>query len=84
LLILTRKVNERITIGDQVEIVVLKASKDKVKLGINAPGTVVIQRNELLASVSEENLRAATGALDKLDWLIPALRHQVKPSTAQA
>jgi carbon storage regulator len=82
LLILTRKVNERITIGDQVEIVVLKASKDKVKLGINAPDSVVIQRNELLASVTEENMRAATGALDRLERLLPALRHQLGPATA--
>lgn len=80
MLILTRKVNERITIGDQVEIVVLKASKDKVKLGINAPGTVVIQRNELLASVTQENMRAVVGALDRLPNLIPALRQQLTPS----
>jgi len=76
-LILTRKVNERITIGDQVEIVVLKASKDKVKLGINAPGSVVIQRNELLASVTQENMRAVAGPLDRLEQLIPALRKQL-------
>ena len=84
MLILTRKVNERITIGDQVEIVVLRASKDKVKLGINAPGTVVIQRNELLASVTEENMRAASGALDKLDRLLPALRQHLGTSAASA
>jgi carbon storage regulator len=81
-LILTRKINERITIGDQVEIVVLKASKDKVKLGINAPDSVVIQRNELLASVTEENMRAASGALDRLERLLPALRQQLGPATA--
>jgi len=79
-LILTRKINERITIGDQVEIVVLKASKDKVKLGITAPEGIVIQRNELLASVAAENTRAAAGALDRLHTLIPALRQQLTPS----
>lgn len=83
MLILTRKVNERITIGDQVEIVVLKASKDKVKLGITAPDTVVIQRNELLASVTQENMRAAAGGIEKLEWLIPALRQQLKPATSR-
>ncbi|MDE3077989.1 MAG: carbon storage regulator CsrA, partial [Chloroflexota bacterium] len=50
MLILTRKVNERLMIGQDVEITVLKVSKDKVKLGIKAPDNVLIQRNELLAS----------------------------------
>lgn len=49
MLILNRKVDERITIGKEgVEVVVLKASKNKVKLGIIAPPDVIVQRNELL------------------------------------
>jgi carbon storage regulator len=82
LLILTRKVNERIRIGEDVEIVVLKAGKDKVKLGINAPETVLIQRNELLESIREENLRAASSPLDGLQRLLPALRHHLNEAPA--
>ena len=84
MLILTRKVNERIRIGEEVEIVVLKAGKDKVKLGINAPETVLIQRNELLESIREENLRAASSPLDGLQRLLPALRHQLKEAPANS
>ncbi|HEX6512351.1 MAG TPA: carbon storage regulator CsrA [Chloroflexota bacterium] len=77
MLILTRKINERVLIGDEVEITVLKVSKDKVKLGIKAPESIMIQRNELLMSVGEENRRAA-GALSGLDRLLPALRQQLQ------
>ncbi|MHB8621351.1 MAG: carbon storage regulator CsrA [Chloroflexota bacterium] len=84
MLILTRKVNERIRIGQDVEIVVLKVSKDKVKLGINAPDSVMIQRNELLASITQENLRAASSPLDGLQRLLPALRKQLDKASAGA
>ncbi len=77
MLILTRKVNERVIIGDEVEITVLKVSRDKVKLGIKAPESVMIQRNELLMSVGEENRRAA-GPLNGLERLLPALRQQLQ------
>ncbi|HZP27159.1 MAG TPA: carbon storage regulator CsrA [Dehalococcoidia bacterium] len=84
MLILTRKVNERIMIGDEVEITVLKVSKDKVKLGIKAPDSVSIQREELLASITQENLRAASSPLDALQRLLPALRQQLDEASAHA
>jgi carbon storage regulator len=83
-LILTRKVNERIMIGDEVEIVVLKVSKEKVKLGIKAPDSVSIQREELLTSITEENIRAASSPLDALHRLLPALRQQLDQASAGA
>jgi len=83
-LILTRKVNERIMIGDQVESTVLKVSKDKVKLGIKAPVSVSIQREELLVSIGEENIRAASSPLDALHRLLPALRQQLEQPASGA
>lgn len=47
MLVLTRKINERIKISGGIEIVVLKISGTKVKLGIDAPAAVEIQRAEL-------------------------------------
>ena len=64
-------------IGDEVEITILKVSKDKVKLGIKAPDSIMIQRNELLASITQENMRAAANPLDGLQRLLPALRQQI-------
>lgn len=77
MLILTRKINERIVIGGDIEITILKVSRDKVKLGIKAPESVSIQREELMASITEENLRAGSSPLDGLQRLLPALRHQL-------
>ena len=69
-------------IGDQVEISVLKVSKDKVKLGIKAPDSISIQREELLISVGQENVRAASSPLDALQRLLPALRQQLDAQQA--
>jgi len=71
-------------IGDQVEITVLKVSKDKVKLGIKAPDSVSIQREELLISVGQENVRAAASPLDALQRLLPALRQQLDEAASRA
>ena len=65
-------------IGAEIEITILKVSKDKVKLGIKAPESISIQREELALSVKQENERAATGSpLDGLQRLLPALRQQL-------
>lgn len=71
-------------IGDQVEITVLKVSRDKVKLGIKAPDSVSIQREELLASITQENIRAASSPLDALHRLLPALRQQLDEAATHA
>lgn len=47
MLVLTRKVGERIRIGDSLEVTVLKVSGNKVKLGFAGPVQVPIQREEL-------------------------------------
>lgn len=47
MLVVTRKTEESIIIADNIEIVVLEVSKDRVKLGITAPKNVKIIRNEL-------------------------------------
>lgn len=85
MLILTRKLNERIMIGDEVEITILRVSKDKVKLGIKAPDTVSIQREELFASVQQENERASENPLEALQRLLPVLRNHLEmPAIAVA
>lgn len=47
MLVLTRKVEESILIGDDVEIMVLGVSGDKVRIGINAPREVEVFRKEV-------------------------------------
>jgi carbon storage regulator len=48
MLVLTRKVGERIVIDDSIVVTVLKVEGNRVRIGIRAPETVVIQRDELM------------------------------------
>ena len=57
--VLSRKQNEAIRIADNVRIVVLEVRDDKVRLGIDAPGDVRIQREESLSKVTQEAAAAA-------------------------
>ena len=47
MLILTRKVREIITIGDDVELYVMEILPDRVKIGIKAPDNVAVHRKEV-------------------------------------
>ena len=48
MLVLTRKVGERIQIGDKVVITVVRATRDSVRIGIEAPPDVTVLRQELV------------------------------------
>ena len=72
MLVLTRKRNESVRIGDDIVVVVLDVKDDVVKLGIEAPPGQKILRSELYQAVREENTRAARldqGVLEKLKAL---------------
>jgi carbon storage regulator len=62
MLVLSRKTDQRIRIGDDIEIVVLGIDGDHVKIGIKAPRQVPVLRFELLLEVQDENRRAASAA----------------------
>ena len=49
MLILTRKVGERIRIADEIELVVTAIQGDRIKIGIEAPKTIRVLRGELQA-----------------------------------
>ncbi len=59
MLVLTRKINEKIIIGDDVEIVLVDIGKDQVKIGINAPRSVKVHRWEVYEEIQRENQEAA-------------------------
>lgn len=59
MLVLTRKINEKIIVGDNIEIVLVDIGKDQVKIGINAPRNVKVHRWEIYEEIRKENLEAA-------------------------
>lgn len=61
MLILARKLNEKILIGDSIEISVVEIKGEHVKLGIDAPTNVKVYRQEVYDAIQREN-RAAAGA----------------------
>lgn len=59
MLTLTRKIGQKILIGDGIEIVVREIRGRQVRLGITAPGGLPVYREELFAQLVEENRRAS-------------------------
>lgn len=62
MLVLTRKVGEKILVGDDVVISVVEVNRGSVRLGVEAPQTVSILRYEVYERIQEENLEASRAA----------------------
>ncbi|MDC3416130.1 carbon storage regulator CsrA [Aquibacillus salsiterrae] len=69
MLVLTRRSNEAIKIGDDIEIKVLSIDGDQVKLGISAPKHIDIHRMEIYLDIQKENNEAAAVSTDLLNLL---------------
>ena len=62
MLVLTRKANESIMIGDNIEVSVLSVLGEKVRLGIQAPREVPVFRKEVYLEIQAQDLQAARTA----------------------
>ena len=69
MLILSRKENESIIIGEGIEIKVVQTGKGYDKIGIEAPKSLMILRKELVQQVKDENLHSVVQNDIKLDDL---------------
>ncbi|ECQ7005248.1 carbon storage regulator CsrA [Campylobacter coli] len=69
MLILSRKENESIVIGEGIEIKIVQAGKGYAKIGIDAPKSLMILRKELLTQIKDENLHSVVKNDVKLDDL---------------
>jgi len=75
MLILSRKRDEELVIGDDIVIRITEISKGSVKIGIEAPKETIVLRGELREKIREANLGAAgSGDLSTLSSLSEKLR----------
>ena len=58
MLILTRKINQKLIINDNIEVVILESYKNCVKIGVNAPSDVQIYREEVYNEIKKSNKQA--------------------------
>jgi carbon storage regulator len=78
MLVITRKPEQSIVIGGEVEVIVLGITKDGVRLGIKAPRSVQVHRREVFEAIAAEN-KAATVAKVTIQDAAALLRaHQVR------
>lgn len=72
MLVLTRKENESIMIGHDIEVKVLDLKESQVKIGISAPRTVAVHRREVYLAIIAENAQAAAPSeIDNISNLLP-------------
>lgn len=69
MLVLKRKINESIMIGDDIEIKIISYDKDGIRIGIEAPKEMSIFRKEIYIEIQEENKNAVTVNMEQLGQL---------------
>ena len=72
MLVLTRKIDESITIGHSITISVLEVKGNQVKLGVKAPKDIPINRTEVYEKIMSENIKASEAPTD-LDQFLSSM-----------
>ena len=73
MLVLTRKSNQSIMIGDDIEVSVLAIMGEKVRIGIQAPRDIPVFRKEVYREIQQARGGAGTGARDEVDAALRGL-----------
>ena len=67
MLVLTRKTNQSIMIGDEIEVSILSVAGDKVRIGIDAPRDIAVFRKEVYVAIDEGAGPSEDGASTEVD-----------------
>ena len=76
MLVLSRRRDESIMIGDEVEITVVDVRGDVVKLGVRAPRAVPVHRKEIYEAIQQENIAAAQASASDVSRALEAVRRR--------
>ena len=79
MLVLTRKSNQSIMIGDEIEVSVLSIMGEKVRIGIQAPRTIPVFRKEVYLEIQQEKAAQSEGTRGEVDSALEELRGSKKP-----
>ncbi|WP_024832778.1 carbon storage regulator CsrA [Ruminiclostridium josui] len=67
MLVLSRKKDQSLMIGNDIELTIIEIQGDQVKLGLKAPKNISIYRKELYLEIQEENKKAAAADVVEFD-----------------
>lgn len=73
MLVLTRKSNQSIMIGDDIEVSVLAIMGEKVRIGIQAPRDIPVFRKEVYLEIQQERVVGDKGAREEVDAALRGL-----------
>ena len=73
MLVLTRKSNQSIMIGDDIEVSVLAIMGEKVRIGIQAPRDIPVFRKEVYLEIQQERMGSQKGAREEVDAALRGL-----------
>jgi len=83
MLVVTRKKDEKLIIGNEIEIQVLRIGRDNVRLGIKAPSHISIYRYEIYEAIKKENISATQSQIPDKETM-DALTKVLSPETTNS
>ncbi len=78
MLVLTRKTNESIIIGDNIAVTVLGIDGEQVRIGVTAPKEIAVHRREVYEQIKKANEEAAASSATNISSVLKLLPHRPK------